>query len=79
MASARARSSYPSPPPEEVAARCYADLARHLEPAGAQEDEGARTHMRSHIVCFATHVSGGCRKSAGMVHICAVSVVTASG
>ena len=45
MASARARSSYPSPPPEEVAARCYADLARHLEPAGAQEDEGADARM----------------------------------
>ena len=41
MASARARSSYPSPPPEEVAARCYADLARHLEQADPQEDEGA--------------------------------------
>ena len=45
MASARARSSYPSPPPEEVAARCYADLARHLEPAGAREDEGADARM----------------------------------
>src|SRR5207237_8607270 len=42
---ATARASSPTPPPEEVAAPCYAALARHLEPAGAREDEGADARM----------------------------------
>ncbi len=79
MASARARSSYPSPPPEEVAARCYADLARHLEPAGAQEDEGADARMCAPTSSACNSRIRGMPEVGGDATYCAVSVVTASG